>query len=152
MYLTYLFSTNSYQIYLYFLEEFYRKMSSRSDLPFSEEVIKTDYEPEGSTSPDRLYATFRENGKTRYDGVEGSSEKVTIFANSDSGDIWKTEVWINKSTKLIDKAVLFARNGSEYTYEMTDIKTNTGVSDQNFNVNETQLEDDGWIVTDQSEG
>lgn len=116
-----------------------------------EEIIKSDVDPEGSLTPDRLYAIYEEDTKTKYDGVEGGSEKISLFAKTKEGDIWKTELWINKSSKLIDKAVMYARNGSQYKYEMKAMKSNTGVSSDVFKLDLDEYEGNDWIITDQSE-
>ena len=116
-----------------------------------EEIIKSDVDPEGSLSPDRLYAIYEQDTKTKYEGVIGDTEKVSLFAKSKKGDIWKTELWINKRSKLIDKAVMHARNGSQYMYEMKNIKMNTGVSDGVFQLDLNKYEAEDWIITDQSE-
>lgn len=115
------------------------------------EIIKSDVDPEGSITPDRLYKIYEEDTKTKYDGVEGDAEKVSLFANNKKGDVWKTELWINKNTKLIDKAVMHARNGSTYQYVMTNIESNLGIPDATFNLNEAKYEMAEWIITDQSE-
>jgi outer membrane lipoprotein-sorting protein len=116
-----------------------------------EEIIKSDVDPEASITPDRLYKIYEEDTKTKYEGKENGSEKIALFANSKKGDIWKTELWINSSTKLIDKAVMHARNGSTYEYVMKGIKTNQGVTDGIFNLNEAEYESQDWIITDQTE-
>jgi outer membrane lipoprotein-sorting protein len=102
-------------------------------------------------SPDRLYKMYKDDVKTDYNGEEAAAHKVTIFANNDDGDIWKTVLWINMESKLIDKAIMYARNGSQYTYVMTNIKTNTGVSESIFNLDEKKYLDQDWILTNQSE-
>jgi outer membrane lipoprotein-sorting protein len=115
------------------------------------EIMKSDVDPEGSITPDRLYKIYEEDSKTKYDGLEGNLEKVSLFANNKENDIWKTELWINKDTKLIDKATMHARNGSTYNYTMKNIQSNLGVPDATFNLNEAKYEADDWIITDQSE-
>ena len=79
------------------------------------------------------------------------ANKVTLFANNDDGDIWKTVLWINMESKLIQKAIMYARNGSQYQYEMTNIRVNTGVQDPTFTLDEKKYIDLGWILTNQSE-
>ncbi|MEM0999952.1 MAG: outer membrane lipoprotein carrier protein LolA [Bacteroidota bacterium] len=116
-----------------------------------EEIIKSDVDAESSITPDRLYKVYEEDTKTKYDGVENGAEKISLFSNKKTGDIWKTELWINKSNKLIDKAVMHARNGSTYTYVMSDLQSNLGINDGIFNLNEAEYESKDWIITDQTD-
>ena len=116
-------------------------------LPDDEEITITEVTEE-TISVDKIYEIYESDSKSRYDGVEGSNEKVTLFAESKENDIWKTEIWINKNNKLISKAIMHARNGSTYTYSMKDIETNLGLSDALFSLNHAKYESDGWIVTD----
>lgn len=120
----------------------------KSDL----EVVKSSFNESEGLSPDRIYKIYETGMKSRYDAEEGDNHKVTLFAKNDDGDIWKTELWISKTTKLVKKAVMYARNGSQYQYEMNDILTNTGVLDGMFNVDEKIYRDQDYIMTDQTEG
>jgi outer membrane lipoprotein carrier protein len=115
------------------------------------EILKNDFNAKEDLSPDRLYKTYKEGAKSDYNGEEAGAHKVTIFANNDDGDIWKTTLWINMESKMIDKAIMFARNGSQYTYVMTNIKVATGVTDAIFSLDEKKYTDQDWILTDQSE-
>ena len=115
-----------------------------------EEITKSDYTDE-SISPDKIFSLYEKDMKSRYDGEADGAHKVTLFANDKKNDIWKTELMINKSTKLVNSAVMHARNGSTYEYKMSNIKTNTGYPDSMFELDEIALEDDGWIVNDLTE-
>ena len=115
-----------------------------------EELIKSDYTEE-AMSPENIFNVYEDATKSRYDGVENGMDKVTLFANDKTADIWKTELWINKSDKMPGKAKMHARNGSTYEYSMTGIKTNTSISDVTFQLDESKYEDDGFIFTDLTE-
>lgn len=117
-----------------------------------EEVIKNCFDAEEGMSPTRIFDLGREDFKSRYDGVEGGTEKVTLFAKNDAGDIWKTELWINQESQMLDKVTMHARNGTTYTYEMQGVKMNTGVADGTFNVSEAEYESKDWIITDMTDG
>ena len=97
-----------------------------------EEVTITDYSEEESMSVERIYKTYEDNTKSKYDKEDGNAHKVSLFMQDDDSDVWKVEMWINKSTKLIDKAVMHGRNGSIYKYQLNKIKTNAGLSDSKF--------------------
>jgi outer membrane lipoprotein carrier protein len=116
-----------------------------------QEIMKNDFNAKEDLSPDRLYKMYKEDVKADLNGEEAGANKVTIFANNDTGDIWKTVLWINIETKLIDKAIMYARIGSQYTYVMKNIRVNTGVSDAIFNLDEKKYTDQDWILTNQSE-
>lgn len=115
-----------------------------------EELIKTDYTEE-AMSPENIFNVYEGETKSRYDGVENGMEKVTLFANNKTADIWKTELWINKGDKMPGKAKMHARNGSTYEYSMEDIKTNTSVADAAFKLDEAKYDSDGFIITDLTE-
>ena len=112
-----------------------------------EEITKTDFTEE-AMGPEKIFQAYEDDTKSRYDGVEGATEKVTLFANNKTDELWKTELWINKSDKLPAKAKMHARNGSTYAYTMNGMKINGGISDATFSVDESKYEDDGFIFTD----
>jgi outer membrane lipoprotein carrier protein len=120
-------------------------------LKADKEIVKNDFDPNDGLSPDRLYKVYEEGMKSDYTAEEATTHKITLFAKSDDGDIWKTVLWINKETKMIDKAEMYARNGSVYTYEMANIKTNVGVLDAIFNLDEKKYIDEDWLLTNQAE-
>lgn len=100
-----------------------------------EEVTITEYDPEESMNVDMVYKIYEEDTKSRYDGLDGDLHKISLFWNHDKSDFFRAELWINKSTKLIQNAVLSARNGSKFIYSLTNIKTNTGVPASEFTPN-----------------
>lgn len=116
-----------------------------------EEIVKSDVTDE-SLSVDKIYKIYENDTRSRYDGEEGNAHHITLFADNDKTDVWKTEVWVDKSSKMVQKFKMYARNGSEYTYEMKNIDTNTGVTDDVFNLNEAKYEAEDWIITDQTDG
>lgn len=114
------------------------------------EILKSDFDPKEDLSPDRLYKMYEKDVKSAFNGEEAGANKVTLFAKNDDGDIWKTLLWINIESKLIQKAIMYARNGSQYTYEMTNIRVNTGVLDGVFTLDEKKYVDQDCL-TNQSE-
>jgi outer membrane lipoprotein carrier protein len=115
------------------------------------EIMKNDFNAKEDLSPDRLYKMYEKDVKSAYEKEEAGAHKVTLFANNDDGDIWKTVLWINIESKLIQKAIMYARNGSQYQYEMTNIRVNTGVPDADFTLDEKKYIDMDWIITNMSE-
>lgn len=115
-----------------------------------EEVTVTDYDEDG-IGIDRVFKVYDSDFKPRYDGESNGLHKITLFSEKGSSDLFKTEVWIGKSDKMPAKLIMYARNGTTYSYELSNIRTNTGLTDSKFRVNTNSLEDDGWIVTDLTE-
>lgn len=115
------------------------------------EVTKQEFNPNESLSPEKMYKIYEKDTKSRFDGEENGNEKVTLFASNDKGDIWKTELWIEIKTKLISKAVMHARNGSSYEYQMNSIKTDIGIPISSFEVDEGKYKAQGFIITDLTE-
>lgn len=113
-----------------------------------EEVTITDFDPEESMSISKIFNLYENGTKSKYEGEEDGSHKIILFANEDSGDIWKSEIWVNKSSKMIDRALLHARNGSTYAYKMGSVKLDNNLGDSMFSLDHNSLEDDGWIITD----
>lgn len=115
-----------------------------------EEITKTDYDKE-SISPEKIFSLYQTDMKSRFDGEDDASYRITLFANNKESDIWKTELVISKDSKLVSSATMHGRNGSTYNYVMANIKTDSGVPDSMFELDETKYEDDGWIVNDLTE-
>jgi outer membrane lipoprotein carrier protein len=109
---------------------------------------KLDFDPEESLSPDRVFKIYQEESKVRYDALEGNRHKITVFSSKENSDIIKTVVWINKTTKIIEKASLYARSGSTYTYELSAIQTNTQIGDAIFNYDEAAAKRAGIYIND----
>lgn len=112
-----------------------------------EEITKSNFDPEEGLSPQKVFKVYQDT-KSKYDGLEGSLHKITLFSNNDKSDIWKTEVWVDKSSSMVNKSKMYARNGSTYEYSMQSIKTNSGLGSGAFSYDEVKAEDNGWIVND----
>lgn len=97
-----------------------------------EEVTITSYDPEESMSVDMIYKNFEKDIRTRYDGDMGTKHKITAFMLDEKSDIWKSEIWITKSTKMVEKAVMYGRNGSTYTYSLSNLKMNQSIPASTF--------------------
>lgn len=115
------------------------------------ETTKTDFDPEESISADKIFDIYKTESKSKYEGLEGTRHHITVFASDEGDDIWKTEVWIGETSNLIEKAVLWARNGSKYSYEMSSIKVNQGVTDAVFTYDEAAAKRAGIYINNLSE-
>ncbi len=119
-------------------------------LTADEEINKMDYDEE-TLSPAKVFTSYKDNMKSRYDGEVDGKHKITLFANNKESEIWKTELFINKSTNMVSNAKMHNRNGSTYSYNLNDIQSNLGVGDAMFTVDEGTYEDDGWYLNDLTE-
>jgi outer membrane lipoprotein-sorting protein len=115
------------------------------------EVDKSDYDPKEGISVDKIYSIYEEKSKSRYDGAEGGLEKVSLFSTDEKGDFWKSEIWVSSSTKLIEKAILYGRNGTNYEYKMTNIVSNTGLVPTIFQFDEAKAKAAGYYINDLTE-
>jgi len=116
-----------------------------------EEITKTHFDPSDNTTLNDIYILPSIAGKTRYDRDYGDSHKISFFPNDKEAEIWKTELWINKSTKLVEQAILHSTNGSFHLYTMQNIQTNTGVDDAAFIINEAEYGAKLWYINDMTE-
>lgn len=91
-----------------------------------------------------IYSTT--NVKPRYDGEEkinGNTCHMIYIASTDkSVEYNQVKLWINKSTKLLEKMVLLDRNQTTTTYLFSNIKVNTGMSDGDFQLEIAKLPSD----------
>ena len=115
-----------------------------------EEITKTDFD-ENTLSPARVFTTYKDQMKSRYDGLESGKHKITLYANDKTQDIWKTELKIDQKTNMVSGATMHNRNGTTYSYSLANVKTNQGVKEGTFVVNESKYEDGGWLVNDLTE-
>jgi outer membrane lipoprotein-sorting protein len=100
------------------------------------EVNISEFDPEESLSLDRMYKIYEKETKSRYDREEtlGASvyHKISLFSINKNSDYSRVEVWVNKKTLMMERALVFQRNGATIKYELTNIKTDTGVADAEF--------------------
>ena len=92
-----------------------------------EEITITDFDPEESMSVEGIYKVYNEKTRSKYEGEEGGAHRVTLFMQDEESDAWKVEMWINKSSKLVDKAKMYGRNGTTYTYVLASVKENVEI-------------------------
>lgn len=100
------------------------------------EINIQEFDPKESMSIDRIFAVYEKETKARLDKDEVLSgktfNKITLFSNSKESEFIKIEVWINKTSTLVERARIYSRNGSTVAYEMSEIKTNSNVPDSDF--------------------
>lgn len=114
-----------------------------------EEMIVSDYDPVESMGVDQIFQIYGDSVDSKYEGVVSGMDKVSLISHNSESNYGKVELWISKTTKLIVKATMIARNGSKYTYDFKNIETNLGIPDSEFVIDHNTKESEGWIVDDE---
>lgn len=104
-----------------------------------EEVTISAYDPDEAISVDLIYKTYEKDVRSRMDGEEGTNYKISVFMLDEKSDFWKAEIWIDKTTKLVQKAKMYARNGSDYVYDLKNVKTNLTIDPSEFVFDKTKF-------------
>jgi len=102
-----------------------------------QEVNIYEYDPEEAMNIDALFKLLETNSaKTRYDGTETvngvEAHKIYMTISDPAFEYNQATVWISKSSKLPVKGVTKDRRQTTTTYELTNIKTNSGYSSGTF--------------------
>ncbi len=112
------------------------------------EITITNFDSEEAMNPDRIFRIYEENTKSKYESAENGTDRISLFMLDKESDIWKVQLWVNSTTKLTQKAKMYARNGSTYTYDLSNIRMNTSVPDSEFVIDHMNLEKQGWYIND----
>jgi outer membrane lipoprotein carrier protein len=100
------------------------------------EVTIMDYDPEMGENAEAIFKIYEGSAQPELQGQEKihnvSCYKILLNIDNDEVDYNQAYVWINKSTKLLEKADLIDRKKTTTTYELMNIKTNLGLSDKDF--------------------
>ncbi|MBK6609749.1 MAG: outer membrane lipoprotein carrier protein LolA [Sphingobacteriales bacterium] len=91
----------------------------------------------GDLSPAQLFTAYKKGYKYAINGTEkGKDGKTytTIDLTSDNKDLpfFKIRFLINSTTNVLQKAIIFNKNGQHITYELANIQTNTAVGETTF--------------------
>ncbi len=105
------------------------------------EVNISQFDPKESLSIDRLYKIYETETKAKYEKDDKlgtlTYSKVSLFALNKTTDYSKVELWINKKSGIIEMAEIHQRNGAIVKYELTNIKTDSGVTESEFVFNKS---------------
>ena len=106
-------------------------------IPQDQEVTILNYNPEDELmSLQTILGVYEANSSSRYDGLEKvhgvSCHKIFLAVKDPTLDYNQAFVWINTRTQLLEKVSLIDRKQTQTTYEFSNIKTNTGMSDADF--------------------
>lgn len=111
------------------------------------EVNIMTYDSDDAPSIELIFEIYSAtNVKPRYDGEEKINgnvcHKIYIASTDKSVEYNQVKLWINKSTKLLEKMVLLDRNQTTTTYLFSNIETDTGMSDNDFQLEIAKLPSD----------
>lgn len=109
-------------------------------MPANKEVQVSTYNPNEQTiSPAKLFSgSYEKEYKISYSGtksVSGSSVDVIELQPIKATSFSKLLLYVNKSSNMIIGGQMFEKQGGSYTYSISNVKFNTGVSDSEFTFN-----------------
>ncbi|TAE52561.1 MAG: outer membrane lipoprotein carrier protein LolA [Bacteroidetes bacterium] len=125
-----------YAIFLQDQEIYCDKVTQWAYIRSANEVNVMNNDPKESLSVENIFRIYRANGKPRYDGEEAlhgaTCHKVYIAITDPAFEYNQAYLWINKTTQLLEKAVLTDRRQNNTTYEFSEIRINLGLPDTDF--------------------
>ena len=99
-------------------------------------VIIRDFEPEEDLNLEVLFELYRAKADPRYDGTERvhgvDCHKIFLDIKDPKLDYDQAYIWINTENELAEKVVLIDRRQTRTTFEFSNIKTNTGMTANDF--------------------
>lgn len=107
------------------------------------EVNIMAYDPEEGMNIESIFALYEASSESRLDGEEvvhgQNCYKIFLAIKDASLDYNRAMVWINKRTKMLEMAALTNRRQAVTTYEFKNIKTNTGYTNETFQLDLAKL-------------
>ena len=105
-------------------------------LPEMNEVTVQNYDPEDEFSLEYIFRVYQASARARYDGTDqihgATCHKIFLAVNDPSLDYHQAHVWINTSTKLLEKVALVDRKQTKTTYEFSAIQVDQGLVTNEF--------------------
>ena len=106
-------------------------------LPEDKEVTILNYDPsEEGMSLESILGVYQASASSRYEGTEvvhgKKCHKIYLAVKDQSLEYNQANVWINVSSKMLEKVSLIDRKQTVTTYEFSSISTNRGLSDKDF--------------------
>ena len=111
------------------------------------QVTISSIEEQGSDlmDPSAIFSIYEKGFKSRYAGETTKGKKVLhqieLYPDKDEYDISKMVVYIDKSTMMINSAVLSGNEGNLYGIEVTKIDTDINLPDSFFVFNANDFSD-----------
>ncbi len=110
-----------------------------------EEVTIVEYDPEEAVNIESVYKVYESNAKSSYQGTEtlngNKTHKILLTSLDKDLEYNQVTLWVNASTKLLDKAILLDRNQTQEIITFRDMKTNLGFSTTDFQFNSSKHPD-----------
>ncbi|MEN8247564.1 MAG: outer membrane lipoprotein carrier protein LolA [Bacteroidota bacterium] len=118
-----------------------------SDIP---EVTIDDNNPEGGDiTPSSIFNIYKEGYKYLYlntTTIAGKSyDIVDLVPNDKNAQYFKVRLEIGSKDRLLRSFTLFDKEGSEYTYLISNFKSNVNLPDTHFKFDTSQLSEDEII-------
>lgn len=96
----------------------------------------SNYDPNEGFSFDRIFKVYNDDMKARYDRADRvagvQTDRVTLFPVKANTEYFRIELWISKRDAVPVRMRVYARNGSVVTYDLGQVKLNTGVPESEF--------------------
>ena len=116
-------------------------------LPEDEEVNIMNYDPEEGFNIHEIFSPYDEGSNARYEGtqtVDGRPLHIIYIAyvTDTNMEFNQARVWINQTTKIMEKVVLTNRRQISTIYEFSNIKLNQGIPSSKFSFDTKKFEGD----------
>ena len=103
------------------------------------EVNVSPYDKDSGIDIEQIFKTYQNSAKARYAGEENvgaiACHKIEIATTDKKLDYNQVKLWINTKTNFLEKATLVDRRQTSTTYEFSNVKTNNGFTDKEFEFN-----------------
>jgi outer membrane lipoprotein-sorting protein len=103
------------------------------------EVNVSPYDKDSGIDIEQIFKTYQNSAKARYTGEESigaiACHKIEIATTDKKLDYNQVKLWINTKTNFLEKATLVDRRQTATTYEFSNVKTNNGFTDKEFEFN-----------------
>jgi outer membrane lipoprotein-sorting protein len=107
--------------------------------PADSEVNILEYDPEEGLDLESIFSLYQAGSKNRYDGdakVHGvSCHKIYMAITDQDLEFNQVELWINKRTELLEKAITTNRRQIKTIFEFENMKTNQNLPASTFSFN-----------------
>lgn len=105
------------------------------------EVQVSNYNPaEQSISPSKLFSgSYEKEYNYSYKQtktISGKSVDVIELKPKKAQSFSKVQLYVDKSTNMVSGGQMFEKNGSSYTYTISNVKLNTNLNSSDFKFNE----------------